>query len=325
MVEMTNSERISNADFASPQFKANPYPFYARLRNEAPVYRVKLAFWLPEIWIVTRYDDVIAVLKDERLSKNFYKKFPWLPGFIRRAYRNLLTLDPPDHTRLRSLVQKAFTPQLIERLRERIQRICDDLLNEAAANSRMEIVSQYASPLPLTVIADLLRIPAQDRRRFAPWARKVATAVASADFIDQLRSFPSVLFFTRYLRHLVRQRRNLPQDDLVTALVRAEEEGDRLSEEEIVSMLGLLLIAGYETTVHLIFSGMLTLLHHSEQRLRLQEHPEFIKSAVEELLRYTQSRGVFHATIDPGRYNDRVQYNCPPPPGCCRPGLRQPR
>ncbi len=280
-------ERIKHPDFASPQFKANPYPFYARLRNEAPVYPVKLAFWVPELWLVTRYDDVLEVLKDDRLSKGFYERIRWLPRSIKGLYRNLITLDPPDHVRLRLLVQKAFTPQLIERLRERIQRICDDLLDNAAGNGRIEIVSQYASPLPLTVIADLLGIPAQDRSRFGPWARKIATAIASVDVTDQMRSFPGLWLFLRYLRGLIARRRVQPQDDLITALIRAEEAGDKLTEDEVVNMLGLLLVAGYETTVHLISSGTLTLVQHPEQRLRLQENPTLAKCAVEEMLRYT--------------------------------------
>src|SRR5712692_9089957 len=120
---------IEHPRIDSPRFKANPYPDYARLRTEAPVYRTKLAFWLPAIWIFTRYEDVVRVLKDPRFSKDYVQKYPWMPRSIRAISRNLLSIDPPDHTRLRSLVQKAFTPRLIEELRDRIQRICDELLD----------------------------------------------------------------------------------------------------------------------------------------------------------------------------------------------------
>ena len=271
----------------SRRFKANPYPIYARLRTEAPVYRTKLSFWLPAIWVVTRYEDVLKVLRDERLSKDYIQKFPWLPSSIRPMYRNLVTLDPPDHTRLRSLVQSAFSPRLIERLRDRIQRVCDELLDHAATNRRMELIRAYAFPVPLTVIADLLGVPTKDRPRFEPWAKKAARAVSSAKLTDFLRSLPALSRLMRYLRGLVTQRRKEPQDDLITALIRAEEAGDKLTENEIVSMLGLLLVAGFETTVHLIANGTLTLIQHPEQRMRLMANPELAGSAVEEILRYT--------------------------------------
>ena len=270
----------------SPRFKANPYPVYARLRTEAPVYRAKVAFWLPGIWVVTRYEDVVRVLKDQRFSKDYIQAYPWIPPSIRAMFRNLLTIDPPDHTRLRSLVQKAFTPRLIEELRDRIQRICDELLDRAGSSDTIELIEAYALPLPLTIISDLLGVPVQDRRRFQPWTKKVAAASSSAALGDFLRALPAIASLARYVRGLVTRRRAAPQDDLITALVRAEESGDRLTEDEIVSMVILLLLAGYETTVHLIATGALTLMQHPEQRMRMQETPELGGSAVEEILRY---------------------------------------
>ena len=271
----------------NPRFKANPYPVYARLRTEAPIYRTNVAFWLPAIWIVTRYDDVVTILKDPRFSKDYIRAYPWIPPSMRAMFRHLLSIDPPDHTRLRSLVQKAFTPRLIEGLRARIHGICDDLLDRCAASSDpIELIEAYALPVPLTIISDLLGVPLKDRRRFGPWTKKVAAASASASLGDFLRAFPSLTKLSRYIRGLVTLRRALPQDDLMTALVRAEESGDRLTEDEIVSMVILLLLAGHETTVHLTASGALTLMQHPEQKMRMQETPELRASAIDEILRY---------------------------------------
>ncbi len=277
--------QIEHPRLDSPRFKANPYPVYARLRAEAPVYRTKPAFWLPGIWIVTRYDDVVRVLKDPRFSKDYVQKYPWIPPSIRAMFRNLLTIDPPDHTRLRSLVQRAFTPRLIEGLRARIQGTCDDLLDRAGGGDVIELIEAYALPVPLIIISDLLGVPVQDRRRFGPWTKKAAAASASASLGVFLLALPALASLSRYIRGLVTLRRASPQDDLMTALVRAEESGDRLTEDEIVSMVILLLLAGHETTVHLIATGALILMQHPEQRMRMQETPELRVSAIDEIQR----------------------------------------
>jgi cytochrome P450 PksS len=212
---------------------------------------------------------------------------PWFlrVGFARPLARSMLNMDTPNQTRLRTLVHKAFTPRLIERLRERIQSVCHDLLDAAAPEGRVELVSGYALPLPLTVIADLLGIPPRDRLKFHSWSQSLL--VSSASLGAFLRALPGIWLTMRYLRGLFAQRRADPRDDLVTALVQAEEAGDKLSEEELLAMVMLLLIAGYETTVHLIASGTLALLQHPEQRDRLQQNPALAGSAIEELLRYT--------------------------------------
>ncbi len=288
-------DQIKAPDLASPLFKANPYPFYARLRAEAPVYRTKVSLGLV-VWLVTRYDDVLLVLKDERFAKDASPKMPWFfrSGFARPITRHMLNMDAPDHTRLRTLVHKAFTPRLIERLRERIQSVCENLLDTAASNGRMELVRGYALPLPLTIIADLLGIPPQDRLRFHAWSR---TMIAASTRIDLLRALPDLWQLMRYLRKLFAQRRTHPNDDLVTALVQAEEAGDKLSEDELLAMVILLLVAGYETTVHLISSGALALLQHPEQRERLQQNPALAESAIEELLRYTSPLDIAPARL----------------------------
>src|SRR6266487_2189679 len=283
--------QIVSPNLASPQFKANPYPFYARLREEAPVYRTILPS-RQVAWLVTRYDDVLAVLKDERFAKDRFNamppgrraKMPWVPNLFKPLARTMLDLDAPDHTRLRALVHKAFAPRLIQQLRERIQTLCDDLLTVVQHKGSLELIREYALPLPATIIAELLGIPLQDRAKFQSWSNSMVSVSSSGDL---LRALPQVWSFMRYLRTLFKQRRANPRDDLVTALVQAEEAGDTLSEDELLAMVVLLLIAGHETTVNLISSGTLALLAHPEQMNLLRQNPALIKPAIEELLRYT--------------------------------------
>jgi cytochrome P450 len=275
---------IETPDLASPQFKANPYPFYARLRAEAPLFRVRLPLFGP-IWLVTRYDDVFTFLKDERFANDWSPRMPWLLlHFARTITHNMLNRDPPEHTRLRSLVHKAFTSRLIERLRNRIQGLCDELLDVAAAQGQIDLVSGYALPLPITVIAELLGIPAADRARFHAWSGSI---VAVSTGTDLARAIPKLWSLVRYLRRLFALRRAEPRDDLVTALVQVEEAGDRLREDELLAMMILLMVAGFETTTNLIASGAVALIQHPEQRERLRQQPDQAESAIEELLRYS--------------------------------------
>ncbi|MBV9582591.1 MAG: cytochrome P450, partial [Chloroflexi bacterium] len=194
-------------------------------------------------------------------------------------------LDPPDHTRLRALVHKAFTPRLVEQLRARIESLANHLLDRAAQRGELELVADYALPIPSTVIADLLGVPVADRHRFHRWTNTLVRVSSGGDL---LKALPSVLLFKRYLERLIRYRRREPRDDLISALVHAEEAGDRLNADELVSMLLLLLIAGHETTVNLIAGGMLALLEQPDQLQRLRSEPELLSrgTAVEELLRY---------------------------------------
>ena len=279
------------ADLASPAFKRNAHAFYARLREEAPVCRVELpdgrAFWL-----VTRYDDVASALKDERLVKNRaramtseqLRKEPWIPESFRPITRNMLDLDPPDHTRLRALVQKAFAPRLVERMRERIETLTGRLLDRALERGRMDLIGDYALPLPTTIIAEMLGVPAEDRRRFHRWSSALVASSPSGP--RMLLVLPSAFAFLRYLKRFLSARRAAPRDDLVSALIEAEEAGDRLVGEELLAMVFLLLVAGHETTVNLIGNGVLALLAHPEQREKLAADPALITRAVEELLRY---------------------------------------
>jgi cytochrome P450 len=286
-----NETEIASPDLASPRFKADPHPFYARLREEAPVWRTTL----PDkrtAWSVTRYEDVAGVLKDDRLAKNPLNaqdpeqraESQWVPGFLEPLEQNMLDLDDPDHRRLRALVSKAFTPRLIERLRGRIEAICRELLDAMEPRGRTELVRDYALPLPATVIAELLGIPAKDQRSFHRWSNRIVSISSGRDV---WKALPAALAFVRYLRKMSERRRISPEDDLMSALVQAEEAGDRLSQDELLAMSFLLLVAGHETTVNLIASGTLALLEHPDQMEKLEDDPLLIKPAVEELLRYT--------------------------------------
>jgi len=281
-----------NPDFASPAFRAEPFGFYARLRATAPVYRAALP-GRQTAWLVTRYDDVLATLKDERLVKDpraalaaeQREQRPWLPAFLAPLSRNMLDLDGADHARLRALVQQAFTPRLVERLRGRVQALADELLDRAAPGGRLDLIRDYALPLPLTVIGDLLGVPPTERAQFGRWSRRIVAVTGSPR--DLPVALPAIWQFMRFVRRLCAIRRADPQDDLLTALLRAEEGGDRLSEDELLAMVVLLLIAGHETTVNLIGSGTLALLDHPDQLARLRADPALIRPAIEELLRFT--------------------------------------
>src|SRR5215213_2205819 len=173
---------IQYVNLASAQFKANPFPFYAQLRAEAPVYRTTVT--LPTkrpVWLITRYADVAAALKDERfakdrnnaLSPDQVRKTPWMPGVFKALERNMLDLDAPDHTRLRGLVHKVFTPRLVEQMRERVQQLADELLDEAAKHKRFDLIEGYALPIPVTVISEVLGVPPQDRHNFHRWTKSI--------------------------------------------------------------------------------------------------------------------------------------------------------
>jgi cytochrome P450 PksS len=280
-----------DTDLASPVHKSSPYALFSRLREEAPVCQ----FRLPDgqkAWLVTRYDDVAFALKDERFAKDRFrtltpeqlKRQPWMPAIVRPLMRNMLDSDPPDHTRLRSLVQKAFTPRRVEAMRDRIESLAKELLDSIENRRQFDLIHDYALPLPATVIAEILGVPAKDRHKFHRWSSAIITLSWSK--WDMLKSIPAVWSFLRYTRKLVRQRRDEPADDMVTALIQAREGDDRFSEDELVAMIVLLLIAGHETTVNLVANGMLALLTNPEQLQQLRENPARIESAIEELLRF---------------------------------------
>jgi cytochrome P450 PksS len=199
--------------------------------------------------------------------------------------QDMLSQDPPNHTRLRALVGKAFTPRLVERLRPRIQQLAAESLDRIAPLGKADLIEDYAFPIPITVIAELLGVPVEDRDRFRSWSNAFISAPPTAESIERLAS--AVEDYVEYFRRLFELRRREPQDDLISALVRVEQDGDRLSEPELFSMASLMLIAGHETTVNLIGNGTLALLQHPDQLERLRREPELIRSAIEELLRHS--------------------------------------
>jgi len=282
---------LVDVDITSPPHKANPFELYARLRAESPVCRVPM----PDgqtAFLVTRYDDVVDVLKDERLVKDRFslpaggqtQKAPWVPAMMRPLLTNMLDSDPPHHTRLRALVQKAFTPRRVDAIEERIHSLADGLLQDLSGRRSFDLVRDYALPLPATVIAEMLGVPASDRHKFHRWSSSIVSLNWST--WDMIKGLPSVWRFLRYVRKLVQARRAVPADDMISALVEARDAGQRLSEDELVAMIFLLLIAGHETTVNLIANGTLALLQHAAQLRRLRDDLELIDTAVEELLRF---------------------------------------
>ncbi|MEO8606265.1 MAG: cytochrome P450 [Chloroflexota bacterium] len=281
----------ANMNITSAEFKANPYPFYARLRAEEPVIRVPIP-GKQFVWLVTRYDDVAAALKDERFAKNRRNarstdqlaKEPWMPAFAKAMDSNMLDMDDPDHSRLRGLVHKAFTPKLMEGMRERVQTITDELLDAAQARGEMDLIHDFALPLPVTIIADMLGVPPEDRMKFHKWSNGSLQSTAS-DW-GKLLAIPNIYQLIQYVRRLIEMRRADPRDDLTSALIAAEESGDQLSADELLAMIVILLIAGHETTVNLIGNGMLALMEYPDQMIRLRDDPALIRTAIEEMLRF---------------------------------------
>ena len=285
-------------DIVSSDFKANPFPLFARLRVEEPVCSTILSD-KTRVWLLSRYEDVNYLFKDERFTKERRKamtaeqlrKQPWVPAMFRPLERTMLDLDPPDHTRLRALVHKAFSPRLIEQMRSRIESLTEELLDAVAQKGEMDLVHDFALPLPMTLITEILGVPARDRDKFHRWSNAI---VSVNQFDSNWRVLPTIWMFIRYLRRFFKERRANPKEDLTSALIQTEEAGDALSEDELLAMVFLLLVAGHETTVNLIANGVLELLEHRDQMDKLRSNPSMIRTAVEELLRYTSP--VFMAT-----------------------------
>jgi cytochrome P450 len=270
-----------------PEFLADPYPTYHRLRTEDPVHLSPLGFW-----VLTRYEDVVAVLRDPRFAKEAMMavvaaRFGIAPGTIGLS---MLDRDPPAHTRLRSLVSKAFTPRVVERLRPHIQQIVDGLLARVEGQGSMDLIEEFAYPIPVIVICELLGVPVEDHEQFKTWSLDIARGLDAimlpVDSEVARRSGTARQALLGYFRGLIAERRVSPRDDLLSGLIAAEEAGDRLSEDELLATCILLLVAGHETTVNLIGNGTLALLRHPGELRRLRENPALIASAVEELLRY---------------------------------------
>jgi cytochrome P450 len=269
------------------EFIANPYPTYHRLRAEEPVHHNPLGFW-----VLTRYEDVLGALRDPRFAKEAIAAFVAARFGIAPAGIGLSMLDrdPPDHTRLRGLVSTAFTPRVVEMLRPHIQRIVDGLLERVETAGSMDLIEDFAYPLPVVVICELLGVPVEDRDRFKQWGLDIARGLDAIwlppDSEVAVRSVASRRALSDYFRALIAERRASPRGDMLSALIAAEAAGDTLTEDELLATCILLLVAGHETTVNLIGNGTLALLRHPHELRRLRESPGLIASAVEELLRY---------------------------------------
>jgi cytochrome P450 len=265
-------ESITINDLLAQETKRNPHAFYAHQRATEPL------FYVPglDAWVLTTYEDALWLLKDPRFTKDHRK----IAQAEETSLRMLLMVDPPDHTRLRSLVSKAFTPRMIEQLRPRIQQITDELLDAVEGQGTMDLIPAFAYPLPITVISEMLGIPARDRQQF----RRLTQAIVD---MSEERGTKVIEEFFGYIQALLAEKRAQPGQDLISGLIQVEENGDQLSENELMSMIFLLIVAGHETTANLLGNGTLALLQHPEQLQQLQRDPSLIPQAVEELLRYT--------------------------------------
>jgi cytochrome P450 len=287
-------------DFLAPDVLRNPHPTLAKLREEAPVYHVQHREMGSYPWLVTRYDDTINLLNDERFTKDFSR----IPGEKRdksredymmeaaaAINRHLLTLDPPDHTRLRALIHKAFTPKMIREFEVRIQEISSGLIDRMLTKAdQVDFIADFAVPLPVVVIAEMLGIPKEDQPKFRRWSQTIIMGGSSGGDMENVGA--AAIEFIMYFVEKFEERRADPKEDLITALVQAEEAGDKLDQQELISMVFLLLVAGHETTVNLLGNGTLALLQNPDQKRQLMERPELARTGVDELLRYDGPIGV---------------------------------
>jgi cytochrome P450 len=284
-------------DLYSDAFRAATHQTYAAMRAQDPILRQPGLDGETPIWFLTRYEDVVAMLlDDERFvldpalaltpEELEAQPSPIPPELEELINTHVLTKDGDDHRRLRRLVAKAFTPRMVEQLRPRIQEIADELVDtmEASDKTEADLVDSFAFPLPIIVIAELLGIPAGDRDRFRVWSNTFVSPPLGEDAVELFLGHTQE--FLTYLTELFEERRAEPRDDLVSALLQAEEQGDSLKENELFSMMILLIVAGHETTVSLIANSVLALLAHPDELERLRREPELVPAAVEELLRY---------------------------------------
>ncbi|WP_433929390.1 cytochrome P450 [Sorangium cellulosum] len=304
-------------DRSDPDFLARSHDIYADIRAKGPVARVRhypfardeddvksaMAGERPisEVLFLGHHDEAAAALLDDRLASDRHAlmtpeqraKLPPVPEALRPIARSLIMLDPPDHTRLRKLVQPSFNARALEALKPRIQRLADDLLDtaereaaargEAAPDRRMDLIKAFAHPLPVTVISDMLGIPEEDRDAVQQWAE---LRIDSRDPAAMAHSYEMLAAFSSYLRELFERKRRAPADDMITQMIHAQEDGDKLNEEELLSMVFILYLAGHITTVNLIGNGVAALLTHPEQLARFKADPGLARGVVEETLRY---------------------------------------
>ncbi|QES47446.1 cytochrome P450 [Streptomyces venezuelae] len=273
------------ADFTGfgDDFNADPYPYYARLREDGPVHRVTVTEG-QEAWLIVGHDEARYALNHPALSKNWQDSGHWEDLKVTAANANMLEADPPHHTRLRKLVVRAFTARRMEALRPRVQQVTDELLDAMAARPgrTADLIAALAFPLPMTVICELLGVPDLDRARFRYWSQEIVAPPAGVP--DNL----ALAELSGYLADLIAAKAEDPGEDLLSALIRTrDEDGDRLTSDELIGMAFLLLVAGHETTVNLIGNGIRALLAHPAQLAALRaDFDGLLDGAVEEMLRY---------------------------------------
>lgn len=276
-----NASSLSLVEVMQTRYQESPYPLYHQLREHDPVYWDEAA----HSWVLTRYKDVLSALRDPRFTaarftfdtSGFPAEFQQaIEPPIRALTRQMLFLDPPDHTRLRGLVSKAFTPRVVEAIRPHIQQLVDQLLDTMQTEGQTDLIEHFTYPLPAIVIAELLGVPPEDRERFIIWSGDFGALLEATDISadDAIRGLYGVNEFIQYFRHLIAQRAQTPREDLLQALINAHEGQDKLSEDELLGNCVLLLAAGHGTTTHLIGNGFLALARHPEQFAWLKAHPE---------------------------------------------------
>jgi cytochrome P450 len=289
-VSQADSDALLAELVATPEGRADPYPRYATLRAQAPVHRSMFGFWA-----LSRYDDCQHLLRVSGVGKDFAGAAAALglsdseteaQARFRGDHSNMLLADPPDHTRLRGLATRAFTPRTVEALRPRVVALVDELI-DGFGTGEVDFMEVLAFPLPVTVIGDMVGVPAEDRARLRPLVRAVTAVLELTVTPDAMAAaIAADATLSEYFADLVAQRRRHPQDDLLSLLIEAEDKGDQLSERELISTAILLFAAGFETTTHLLGNGLLALLRHPDQLARLRADRSLIRPAVEELLRF---------------------------------------
>lgn len=285
------STKLQEFDLVSQEFKRDPFPTFAEMRAQGPIIRVNLPL-VGETWLTTTFESANELLKNKKDfvqepgnagRRNMAGIQWWMPRSLLVLADNMLMRDEPDHRRLRSLVDKAFQRQGADGMRPRIQAITDELLDAMADDGEADLVRQFARPLPLAVICELLGLPSEDRPKFIRWCAPLTTASSA---FGMLAAMPRIKRLLRYLREQFEICRRKSRPGMISALVEAEEAGDKLSENELLSMVFILLIAGHETTTHLISVGTLALLEHPSQKQALMADWSRVSLATEELLRY---------------------------------------
>jgi cytochrome P450 len=272
---------------------AVPYPLFNRLQAEDPVHWSEVL----ETWVITRYDDVVSGLRDPRLSSARVAVFmerlsePMRDRVCplgQHLSKWVSQVNPPDHTRLRQLVSVAFTPRVVETMRPRIQAIVNTLIDKVEPDGQMDLIVDFAYPLPVTVISEMLGIPSEDQDQFRTWSDDIMAFVGGSGLaLPQIaeKSYQSLCELREYFEKIIQERRSRPREDLI-GLLAAEEQGDKLSADELVAMCSQLLVAGHETTTQLIANGVLVLLQHPGELQKLRDDPTLITSAIEEVLRF---------------------------------------